>query len=137
MSEQASACETFLEKASIEDLTFFGDETPEQFADVLRNLYDEVKPAGFLEENQVFRIAKAIWTRTRFDRSMQVKMFDHLLHNEILNLNIEQLEKMKIHAEKFLKCKSVKEVEALIAEHSFGYLISRKWPLRVGVDPNS
>jgi predicted ribosome quality control (RQC) complex YloA/Tae2 family protein len=85
-----------------------------------------------MEDVQVLKLAKAIWSRNRIDRYVQVKM--QAKQNEISFTNkISHLvEKLKPLAPKFLEAKGVKEVEELLnkLEDPLGkQLIVGRWPL--------
>jgi hypothetical protein len=132
MSGNTNGWEEFLERADIEDLTMIGYETYEEYEEFLRALYEELTPHGIMEENQVFRLAKVIWSRNRIDRYAQLKMRGKQIEISVTNRISYIAEKLKPLAPKFLNAKSVKEVEELLEklEDPIGkQLILARWPL--------
>jgi hypothetical protein len=140
MVDTSKAWEEFLDSANIEDQTILWGESYERYEDNLRKLYEEFTPHGIMEENQINRLAKSIWTRDRIDRNVQFKM--NAKQNELRanNLISHLVEKLKPLAPSFLKAKTVKEVEDLLnkfEDPNGKILIQARWPLEKCKTPNA
>jgi hypothetical protein len=85
MSEKTSGWGAFRDSANIDDLTMITYESHEQYEELLRALYEEFTPHGIMEDNQVLRLAKMIWSRNRTDRYVQLKMYDKQLKLRFTN----------------------------------------------------
>ena len=131
MSDTTCDWEAFRESANIEEQVMLSDETHEQYENHLRRLYEEFKPVGLMEENQILKIAKTIWIRNRLDRYTQYKM--RAKQHDIENTNkISRIEEeLKPLAPDFRKATSVREVEELLKklDSSGKRLIVARWPL--------
>src|SRR5471030_1922944 len=102
MSEKISDWEAFRDSANIADQTMLWGETYEEYENLLRKLYEELTPHGIMEENQILRLAKAMWTRNRTDRNVQLNM--HVKRDElrVKNRISHLVEKLKPLAPIFL-----------------------------------
>jgi len=107
MSEKTIGWEAFRDSANIDDLTVLPGESYEEYEDLLRELYEELTPHGIMEQIQVLKLAKAVWSRKRTDRYVQLKMYDKQSKLRVTNRISHLVEKLKLLAPKFLEAKSV------------------------------
>src|SRR3977135_2715912 len=117
MSDELKQWEAFLDRAEIYDQTMIIGEKLEDYETLLRGLYDELTPRGIMEENQVFKLANAIWRRKRIDRWIQCMVFYKQVELQRKSQKKSALKReLKLLAPEFLKAKDVKEVEALLGK---------------------
>jgi hypothetical protein len=132
MSGKTTSWDAFRDSANINDLIMLPGESHEKYEDLLRKLHEDLTPNGIMEEIQVLKMTKAIWTRQRTDRYVQLKMHETQLKLRVTNTISHHVEKLKLLAPKFLEAVSVKEVEELLdgLEDPLGkQLIVARWPL--------
>lgn len=132
MADKTSDWEAFLDNAHVEDLTMIGYETHEDYEKLLRALYEEFTPHGIMEQTQVLKLAKMIWSRNRTDSYTQRKMSNQQSDISATNRISYLVQELKLLEPNFLKAKTVKEVEELLdkLEDPLGkQLIVARWPL--------
>src|ERR1700730_9157690 len=132
MSDKSNGFEEFLNRAEIYELTMLPGESHDEYEEMLRALYEEFKPCGLMEEDQILKMATAVWKRKRWDRFLQIKMAASQRNIRVTNKFSHVFEKLKNLAPEFLKTASVKEVEklrAVIGDPLAKEIVAKKWPV--------
>jgi hypothetical protein len=140
MVDTSKGWEAFRYRAGIAEQTMLWGETHEDYENLLQQLYQEFTPNGPMEENQVSRLVKAMWTRNRTDRFVQLKTHAKLVELKARNKISHLEEKLKLLAPNFLKAKNVKEVNELLdklEDPACKQMILDAWPLKKCKSPNA